>query len=200
VSSFFAEPANANPRLFTDPKAQQVFLNCIHYLTTHGTNTLFDRIEQCTSELVGDICLAKEFSAPALKDLLEKLKFRLECTAGGCNFADLVVPVAKPVITPSINANYNSAQLEELLSKLASSLQSPRAHAVLSGFVQRYINEVMDCVENELDTVKPLALAKLLPILSSSFPKITSTSYDSTLQQNIASPELYQYCQMVFSS
>jgi hypothetical protein len=79
-------------------------------------------------------------------------------------------------------------------------MQSSRAQAVLSSFVQRYINETVDFVENELETVKPIAVAKLLPILSASFPKISSTSYDSVLQQNITSTELYQLCQMAFSS
>lgn len=86
------------------------------------------------------------------------------------------------------------------MSKLTTSLQSTRSQAVLSGFIQRYINETVDFIENELESVKPTAIAKLLPILNSSLAKISSTSYDSVLQQNIASTELYQLCQMVFTS
>lgn len=96
--SFFTEPANTNPRLFTDPKAQQIFLNCIHYLTTHGLDSLFDQIESSANELIENVSLAKEFSASELKNLLEKLKFRIECTVGQCNFADFVVPISKVCI------------------------------------------------------------------------------------------------------
>lgn len=98
------------------------------------------------------------------------------------------------------SSEYNSAHLEELLTKLANGLQSTRSHAILSSFVQRYINESVDFVENELETVKPIAVAKLLPIISSGYIKISSTSYDSVLQQNLSSPELYQLCQMAFTS
>lgn len=81
--------------MFTDTKAQQVFLNCIHYLTTHGINTLYDEIEVCTADNISNLGLAKELSPAALKDLLEKLKFRIECTIGQSNFAELVVPVSR---------------------------------------------------------------------------------------------------------
>jgi len=95
---------------------------------------------------------------------------------------------------------YNSAHLEELLSRLAAHLQSQRAKVILSNFVQRYINETMDIVENELETVKPIALAKLLPFVSKAVPRVSDLSSDSILQQNICSSELYQLCQSVFIS
>jgi hypothetical protein len=95
VYSLFSEPANVNPRIFTDPKAQQIFLNCIHYFTTHGLDILFDQIESSTNEVIGNVGLAKQLDPSMLKSLLEKLKFHVECKSGKCNFADFVVPISK---------------------------------------------------------------------------------------------------------
>ncbi|KAI6243763.1 Peroxisomal assembly protein PEX3 [Aphelenchoides fujianensis] len=198
VSSLFSEPANApNSRLFAESKAQQVFLNCINYLTTHGMNLLFDRVETAATEVLAETSLAKEFDGSSLKALLEKLKFRVECAAGESNFADLVVPVVEGE-SLFATGDFNAVHLEELLSKLSAQLQSPRARAVLSLCTQRYVNEIVDLVENK--SAKPTALAKLLPALNAAHSEISSTSFNSVLQQNIASPELYQFSQMVFTA
>ncbi|KAI6226955.1 Peroxisomal assembly protein PEX3 [Aphelenchoides besseyi] len=195
LTSLFTQPANgtANSHLSNDLKAQQVFLNCIHYLTTHGLSTLYDRIEKCTSEVLSQIPLTKKYDAAGLKAIFEKLNFRLQHNETDCNFSDLVVPVinSENVFT---SGNYNAIHLEELLGKLSTQLQSPRAGAVLSGFVQRYINETVDFAENK--SIEATALAKLIPILNDAYAGISSVSYNSILQQNIASSELYQFCQM----
>lgn len=84
--------------MVTDSKAQQVFLNCIQYLTTYGINTLYDQIEACTTETLSNVGLAKEFNVSGLKELLEKLKFRVEHTIGQSGFSELVVPPISMVI------------------------------------------------------------------------------------------------------
>lgn len=95
VKSFFYEPAVGSPQIFTDPKAQQVFLHCIQYLTINGLGALFDRIEVLTERRLANISLAKEFNASSLAILMEKIKYDVESSAGQSNFSELVVPVAR---------------------------------------------------------------------------------------------------------
>ncbi|CAD5227516.1 unnamed protein product [Bursaphelenchus okinawaensis] len=195
VSAFFFEPANGKAQVFTDPKAQEVFLHCIQYLTCNGLADLFNRIENITRKRVGQVSLAKQFDCQGLLMLLEKIKFDLDNSAGSSNFVEFVVPISR-LQTPSSSA-YNSAHLEELLTKLTESFQTSNARSLMSSFVKKYLYEAMDLLEQELDTIKPLPLAKLLPTLNDGFSKLASTEYDSVLQRNLADPDLYKYCQTV---
>ncbi|CAD5234935.1 unnamed protein product [Bursaphelenchus xylophilus] len=195
VSAFFWEPANGPSQVFTDPKAQEVFLHCIQYLTCNGLSDLFNRIENITEKRLGQVSLAKEFNCSSLLVLLEKIKFDLDNSAGQSNYAEFVVPISR-TRAPSSSA-YNSAHLEELLTRLTDSFQTSQARSLISSFVKKYLCESIEFLDQNLETVKPVPLAKLLPTLSDGFPKLASAGFDSVLQRNLADPDLYKYCQTV---
>ena len=95
IGSWFTTPANNGAQIVADAKAQQVFLNCIHYLTTHGIDALCESIEECVSAAMEDHTLTSVYDAAAIRAIFEELQQKIEQNVGGNgDFAKFVVPTA----------------------------------------------------------------------------------------------------------
>lgn len=84
------EPSNTGG--LTDPKVQQLFLNCTQFFTTTGINQIFDKIRRISEENVSTLLLNKPFSSEDMGDLLEKAMAKIQSSYGANNFSDLVIP------------------------------------------------------------------------------------------------------------
>ncbi|KAH7712276.1 hypothetical protein AAVH_20363, partial [Aphelenchoides avenae] len=197
ITSFFRESEGRNRSAsFSDPKAQQLFSNCIHFLNTQGVNLLFNRIEAVSEEVMGKVSLAKAITISEIKDLLEQAKFKLIASTGTKNFSDLVVPLTQPKFRMH---NEGVVHLEELLTRFVTVLQSQRCTNLMASFTQLYVNDAVQTLELSEAADKARPLAKLLPLLSDSYSSVSSTKDGSVLHQTLISSELYQFALFVFS-
>jgi len=200
ASSFFNKPqdeiqSNSNSaNTVSDPFTQQLFSNCIHYLTSEGINQLFNRIELATNEILATIPLTREFTPTQMGQLMEKIKLRMEIHASSRNFSDLVVPISRPMVSSLAD---RSAHLQSLLTQLVNALQSQRCRTLLSTSVQFYIDEAVEILSGKSSNSIPLA--KQIPLVADVFNKVSQTNVDSVFQRSLLSSDLYQFTLLVFN-
>lgn len=92
-SLIFGEDDSKKRQPYTDPKVQQVFLNCIQFLTTTGLNQLFNKVDLIVEELLVDYQLNKVCNTKTFAELFDQIINKIEVTYGNNNFADLIVPI-----------------------------------------------------------------------------------------------------------
>uniref|UniRef100_A0A914ZB43 Peroxisomal biogenesis factor 3 n=1 Tax=Panagrolaimus superbus TaxID=310955 RepID=A0A914ZB43_9BILA len=78
---------------FANPKVQQVFVNCIQFLTTSGLNQIFTKIESITEECLNNFSLTKKITVSEFEILIHQILDKFEKEAGAKNYCDYIVPV-----------------------------------------------------------------------------------------------------------
>lgn len=103
----FGENESKKRSTFTDPKVQQVFLNCIQFLTTSGLNQLFNKIDGVVEELLLNYPLGQQATVSDFENVFETAIQRVEKEAGSNNFADLIVPITNVHVSSYIKSDFN---------------------------------------------------------------------------------------------
>ncbi|KAI1730375.1 peroxin-3 domain-containing protein [Ditylenchus destructor] len=194
VSSYFWDKPEETIQSGPDAQTQQLFSNCINFLATDGIKALCDKIEAVSTEVFDNVSLSKEVN---VKHLLEKIKSKMENVTGCKNFSEYVIPLSRPAITSLLN---HSTNLQRLLTQFVTALESYSCRTILSNFVQLYIEEFTDILNETTFEKANLPLAKVIPIANDAFWKICSSKNDGTFHRLINSSELYQLCLLVFNT
>ncbi|KAE9552673.1 hypothetical protein FO519_004115 [Halicephalobus sp. NKZ332] len=195
-SLIFGEEESKRRSTFTDPKVQQVFVNCIQFLTTSGLSQLFNKIDGVVEELLLEYPLGKGASISDFESLLETAVERIEKEVGSNNFANLIVPIT------NVHTKFNgqdATQLEELLTHFVTLIQLPSCRKLMSLFVRRFTSKAIQFLKDDLGSVSQ-PVAKFLPSIADSFSAICKNVAESPFQDCLHSHELHQFTLMAFGS
>jgi len=195
-SLVFGEDESRKRSTFTDPKVQQVFLNCIQFLTTSGLNQLFNKIDGVVEEILVNYPLGKQVTVSDLENLFETAIQRVEKEAGSNNFADLIIPIT------NVHTKFNgqdATHLEELLTQFVTLIQLPSCKKLMNLFVRRFTSKAIQFLNDDQGTVTQ-PIAKFLPSISDCFTSVSRNQIDSPFQDCLHSHELHQFTLMGFGS
>uniref|UniRef100_A0AC34R260 Peroxisomal assembly protein PEX3 n=1 Tax=Panagrolaimus sp. JU765 TaxID=591449 RepID=A0AC34R260_9BILA len=195
-SLIFGEDQGQKTANFTDPKVQQVFLNCIQFLTTSGLSQLFNRIDGIVEQLLIDWPLGKSVTVSDFENFFEVAVSKVEHEIGINNFADLIVPIT------NVHTRFNdqdASHLEGLLTRFVTLLQLPSCRQLMNLFVRRFIFKVVQFLRDDLKDVNQ-PVAKFLPAIADAFSVEARSQPDSAFQDCLQSHELHRFALMAFGA
>uniref|UniRef100_A0A7E4UTB8 Peroxisomal biogenesis factor 3 n=1 Tax=Panagrellus redivivus TaxID=6233 RepID=A0A7E4UTB8_PANRE len=182
--------------LQTDTRVQQVFINCIQFLTTSGLNQIFHTIDTIVEEQLVVFPLDKKVTAANIEELFSIVVQQVENLIGSRNYANFIVPQAGQ---RTLFDNSNGAKLEELLAKFVQVLELRRCRDIMQGFVRRFITGAVGFLQIDLPALEQ-PMAKCLPAIADAFTIIARNSHESAFQDCLHSSELHQFTLIAFTA
>jgi len=194
ITNIFAkaqDPESTNT--ISSQKIQQIFNNCIHFLANDGVDRLLNLIEQLTKETIEGIKLTESVDTNSFRLLIEKIGSNLESFTGDKNFSDIVIPSSQ-----ISNSDCQMTYLKKLFMQLTSALQSKTCKNIMKTFTRQYFDHVSEFLDQTLE--KSIPFAKLIPMLTKAYTKVSLDKHGSVFHQTLNSTELYQLTLILFNS
>ncbi|KAJ1368524.1 hypothetical protein KIN20_029672 [Parelaphostrongylus tenuis] len=166
---------------------RKVFMECIQYFTVTGVAKLLDVIEDICNQICSTISLTDHVDKEKIRDVLNLGDRRLSMLNSSF-YSDLVAPLS--------DADKSSQDgVMKLLTRLVNSIESKEFSETLSSLVDFYFTAAVHKMPLE-----PMPLAKLLSSFPDVFHFISSTHFDSPLQNGLCSSDVHQYANFVFKT
>jgi hypothetical protein len=182
---------------FANPQVQQVFVNCIQFLTTSGLNQIFAKVEAITEEYLTNFSLTKKITVSELETLVYQSLDKFEKEVGEKNYCDYIVPVTN--VRTKFDGS-DATNLESLLSRFVALLQITTCRQLMHQQIRIFIQKAITFIKNETEKEGEQPLAKYLPIIADAFIVQSKSNHDSAFQECLHLRELHQFTLIAFES
>jgi hypothetical protein len=182
---------------FANPQVQQVFINCIQFLTTSGLNQIFTKIEAITEDFLNNFSLTKKITVSEFETLINQILERFEKECGAKNYCDYIVPVTN--VRTKFDGN-DATHLENLLSRFVNLLQIQTCRQLMHKFVRIFIQKAITFIDSEVEKDSEQAVAKYLPLIADAFIVEAKSNHDSAFQECLHLRDLHQFTLIAFES